>query len=422
MPTNPDFRLLGYIAFNRLSGEVAFFDGSYQGADSDKRFNWNTPTVAPGGTGYGDDQGRAESVAIYDSTFRIDCAACHNNKEPRIITAYIKQARVGYRNADLQNAFSLGALLPDLHREITKPYRVVGSAYTAVHANTIAVGRAFDDPTGQCKRCHGFTNLGTARFTSDSVARLGSLSGDSAVENNYRSAWALRSGEGKIHPWMVPNDGNDISAEPPPDVMSDSDWNALKAMLEASGPDPRQFKLYTEAPAPESAFTDEARVGDPSAPQLSSPTVADNRDGISEKLPKEIDISWDYLNSFGAVPERDDVRFNVSILEVDIPATGSAPSLDQYPSIETTKGIGATRISGDVYRDGDTLIVKDISFVGHTRWTDPAGTKVPRHYRLAFPAETNKRYLVRVLAKRFCFDQSDIKYSGVDHVLAVDVH
>ena len=61
---NPSFSLLGYIGFNQVSGEVAFFDGSYSGIT----FNWNAPLVAPGGSGYGDDQGRAQSSLTYDGT------------------------------------------------------------------------------------------------------------------------------------------------------------------------------------------------------------------------------------------------------------------------------------------------------------------------------------------------------------------
>ena len=88
---NPSFSLLGYIGFNQVSGEVAFFDGSYSGIT----FNWNAPLVAPGGSGYGDDQGRAQSSLTYDGSLMARCTLCHDNKAPRIITPHIQMAQWG---------------------------------------------------------------------------------------------------------------------------------------------------------------------------------------------------------------------------------------------------------------------------------------------------------------------------------------
>lgn len=417
LPSNQSYELLGYIGFNRVSGELTFFDGTYEGM----RFDWKDQIVPPGGNGYKDNQGRATAAQTYDATFRVDCAACHDNKEPRIITPYIKQARVGYRSDDRAGAFSLKELLPALPRNSRMPYRVVGSNYTAVHVDTINDARTIKDPTSNCTGCHGLTNNGTKRFASDAVGKLGTLTGDNNVENNFRTDWALRTGSGQIHPWMVPGDGNVLSADPPAPVLSDADWNTLRAVLENPDSDSKTLKLYTEAPAPESVINDATRIADPSAPTDFSIVTTDNRDGIGESMPKEIHISWNYLNNLGGVPERDDVRFNIAILESDIPLTGDNPTLNQFPTIDQAKGVGAVSIGGGVFTDGPLIILKDISFGGHQRYTDPNPSSLPRQYRVDFPAMNNKRYLIRVVAKRFCFDQSGEKYSSVDHVFSVDV-
>jgi len=414
MPSNSSYALIGYIGFNRVSGEVVFFDGTYSGM----KFNWNSPTVPPGGTGYSDDAGRAIAAQTYDSTFRIECVACHDNKKPRIITPYIKQARVGYRDSALATAFSLGALLPSLPRQENAPYRVVGTSYTAVHAQTINQARMVDDPGQNCNVCHGLTNNGTGRFASDAVGKLGTLIGDPGVENSYRTDWALRTGAGKIVPWMVPDNGNDISTVPL--TLSDQDWANLKAVID--NPPVGALPVFTSAPAPESVVTDATRVADPFAPANFGIAVTDNRDGSSEPLPKEIHLTWSYLNGFGGVPERDDVRFNVAILEEDIPAGGGNPNPSDFPTISQAEGLQAVEVGNGIYTEGNIMLLEDLSFAGHNQWTDPTPSTTPRQYRIDFPAERNKRYLIRVLPKRFCFDQTGELYSGVDHVISVDVH
>ncbi len=417
--SNPSFELVGYIGFNRISGEVAFFDGTYEGM----KFTWDSPIVPPGGAGYQDEAGRKLASKTYDSTFRINCAECHDNKEPRIITPYIKQARVGYRKREVAEAFSLGSLLPELTRGHKAPYRVIGSAYTEVHKTTIDTLRIVIDPTRNCSTCHGLTNGNTARFASDAVGRLGSLGSDAAIENNFRTDWALRSGNGKIHPWMsLAPTGNDISGEPPPPIMSDDDWAKLSNALLNAESDPRSLKLYTGAPAPESGETDETRLADSAGPESLTFAVVDNREGSIGEMPKEVSVKWQYLNSLGGVPERDDVRFNMAILESDVSSDGARPRPEEYPTIEETKGLAAIEISPGVYTDGRLLILKDISFAGHQKWTDPAPASSPRSYRIDFPASQGKRYLIRIVAKRYSFDQSVDKHSSVDHVLLVDVH
>ena len=427
-PDDPTYTLLGYIGFNRVSGEVAFFDGSYPSNGSDPhRFNWNTIVVPPGGTGYDDDNGRQVSSGMYDPNFSINCAACHDNKEPRIITPYIKQARVGYRDSGLAEVFSVGDLFPELMRNIKQPYRVVGSAYTSVHAETLLTDRAFEDPTGECaSRCHGFTAGGTGRFTADSVGRLAAYDQAAgaetpAVENNYRTVWATRDGAGKIHPWMLPDAGNDLSGDPPQAELSDEAWKKLLGVIVDPSTDPQSLLVYTQAPAPESVKTENTRIADLSAPKDIDASYAANRDQVNNSFDSEIHLTWKYLNNFGGVPTRDDVRFNIAFIETDIPPDGNSPSIAQYPSIEQAKGLTASRISDGLFKDSNIIIFNDVSYAGHLRWTDATPTTIPRQYRVDFPARKGKRYLIRLLPVRHTFDQSQYKYSDVQHILHVDI-
>lgn len=411
---NPDYALLGYIGFNRVTGEVAFFDG-----DPAQTFSWDAPTVAPGGQGYSDEVGRSAASRIYDPTFTVNCAACHDNKEPRIVTPYIKQARVGYRKPELASAFSAGTLLPDLMRSERSPYRVVGSAYNLVHQGTIDGGRMVRDPSGRCTACHGLTNLNTARFASDAVARLGSLPDDTGPENAFRTAWALRTGDGKIHPWMLPPpDGNSLARDPVAPGLSDSDWDRLRALM--LSPEPNALRVFTKAPAPESERDEATRLADPFKPENFALVVQPNRDGAGQKMPHEFTLSWTYLNGLGDVPARDDVRFDVAIREAAIPTGGTPPLPGEYPTLDDLKGSSASELGGGAFSDGRNLIFRNLSFVGHSKWTDPPPTTVPRQYRLSVPADRRKRYLIRVSPKRFPFDQSGELYSDKDHLFFVD--
>jgi hypothetical protein len=167
--------------------------------------------------------------------------------------------------------------------------------------------------------------------------------------------------------------------------------------------------------------TEATRLADPSSPTNFAAVVAPNRDGQVGVFPHEVQLSWSYLNSLGGVPERDDVRFNVAIIEAAIPADNAGPSTNDFPSIEETQNSGAAHVGGGVFSNGRALILRDVSFAGHVRWTDPAPTTTPREYRVAFPALNGKRYLVRVLAVRHTFDQNIQNYSSMEHVFFLDI-
>lgn len=414
---NPEYTLVGYIGFNRQTGEVAFFDGAYDG----RQFSWKTTIVAPGGKGYQDEKGRALALTAYDASFRVNCAACHDNKEPRIATPYIKQARVGYRSPTIANAFSLGELLPDLPRKDSRPYRVVGTDYNTVHAAQIRDARTVRDPSGKCTECHSLTNYGTARFASDSVGRLGSLTGDAAPENAFRTSWALRTGAGAIHPWMNPGDGNDLSATPLAAPLSDSDWAALKVILEKPAASAQSTVLFTDPPAPGEVQSPKTKLADLSVPTGLSVRVSKNRDGDNPDLPNELEISWLYLNSLGGVPERDDVRFNIALREVDLLPNATPPKPGDFPTIDIAKGIGATQVAGPVSISGQSIIVLDVSYSGHIVGTDPMPTVTPRQYSVQIPASAKKRYLIRLLPKRYTFDGVEDRFGIGEFVAFIDV-
>ena len=419
--TDPTFALIGYIGFNPVTGEVAFVDGSSAPVPSEHvRFNWTKPIVPPGGKGYEDTQGRQEASSMYDDSFRIDCANCHDNREPIIMTPYMKHARVGYRNEKRREVASVGDFFPEKMRTTRKPYRVVGTGYTAVHARTLdsTMSIGHPSPAKTCTGCHGITNKGTGRFASDAVGRLGQLNpnNDGGVENNFRTTWAEHSGAGKIHPWMVPEDGQNISRTPPRNI-SNEEWELLKSAINDPLSVSGSRKIYTTTPAPESSWTPETLLDDPSEPRFHDPVLMPGDDEESVT----ISVRWSYHNSLGGVPTRDDVRFHLAIRDVALPTDGAEANEKDYPSIPATIAAEATRVPDEIYRKDDIVIVKNISFVDHLKWTDPDPTAAARQYEVRFPGEHGRRYLIRVLAKRFGFDRGGEVFSNVDHIFAVDV-
>ena len=113
--SNTKFRLYGVIGFNALTGEIVFFDGR---KDRDE-FDWSMPLVPPGGHSYAGRTGRDAAAALYDPTFRIECSACHDNKNAYVVDPHIRQARVGYlagRDDPRAVAFSLDDYLPETPR------------------------------------------------------------------------------------------------------------------------------------------------------------------------------------------------------------------------------------------------------------------------------------------------------------------
>jgi hypothetical protein len=132
-------------------------------------------------------------------------------------------------------------------------------------------------------------------------------------------------------------------------------------------------------------------------------------------------VTWKYLNSYGEVPQRDDVRFNVAVKEAEIPPAAQAPAANDYPNMDETKGKDLSPIQGEVATSGSIRLIQNASYLGHTRWTEPAASIDLRDFGINLPGTCNRRYLFRVLPMRFCFDQTNVAYSSTDHLLYVDV-
>jgi len=426
--SNPKFALFGTIGFNRSSGEIVFFDGRKDRSE----FDWSQKFVPPGGRSYTDGQGRAEAEALYDPTFQIECSGCHDNKSAYVINPNIQQARVGYYagKQDVTAAsFSLGNFLPAPPRGRSTPFRIIGSGYTATHRVDIGRAMTVRDPTGNCTECHTLTTQTTGqRFSADAVARDPVISEPDRAQflrlqaerkklweiDAHRTEWASRSGAGKIHPWMVPVDGNDLSSLAP--ELSASDWSALSNCLwGAGGSECAYAPLYTSCPAPETvAQGDISKPVDLSATVLGSSEMETGTDRL-------LRLSWRYLNSYGNVPQRDDVRFNVAVKSTEIPSSGAAPSPLDYPGLEETTDRNFVAIDGETGTSVSATLIRNVSYVGHSRFADPVPSTDLRAFRLDLPAQCNRRYLVRILPKRFCFDQSGVAYGQVDHLLYADV-
>ncbi|WP_018238266.1 hypothetical protein [Ensifer sp. BR816] len=421
---DPRFALYGAIGFNELTGEIAFIDGR----KDRETFDWRETFPPPGGQSYADAAGRSRTEDMYDKSFRVDCFACHDNKEPYVIGPHVKQARVGYLRGnkdERSTAFGLGTFLPQRKGRAEAPFRVIGSSYTAARRARMTQAKVVSLPGHPCTSCHVLTTQETGqRFAADAAGKkptailsperalplLGQREFLAAV-GEHRTVWATRGGEGKIHPWMLPHYGGDLSEQSP--EVTDDEWQALSQCLwDAGGAECGYRPLYTACPSP-------GRTGDGYVPQdLATEIVALSapRDGFKHA----IRLSWTYLNGYGQVPERDDVRFNIAIKTEAISQT-TAPRSDDFPTMAEARGDRLATIVGKVGFSGSTSLVQDASFVGHRKWTEPLPASAPRRYSIEIPAACGKRYLFRILPKRFCFDYNGIAFGTEDHVIHTDV-
>lgn len=422
--SNTKFALFGTIGFNRQTGEIVFFDGRKDQIE----FDWANRFVPPGGHSYSDKDGRAAAEALYDPTFQIQCYACHDNKNAYVIDPHVEQARIGYRagkNDRRAIAFSLGDYLPETPRREGAPFRIIGSGYTSTYSVEIARAKTVQDPTGNCTGCHTLTTQITGqRFASDAVAQEPWISNPTWAQSlellaekmkhsqisNHRTDWAFRSGDGHIHPWMAPRVGNELTSSP---EMSNAEWQKLSTCLWAAGGDECGYQpLYTPCPAPESQ-----EEGSP----LTNATVEilpQRSEGDGNRM---LRLRWNYLNNYGFVPERDDVRFNVAVRQQALTESATPPLVSDYPSLAETLDTKAVALDGPIGIAGSSTLIRNVSYPGHTRWTEPTPSTSPRLFELLLPAACNQRHLIRIVPKRFCFDQSNMAYGSKDHLLYVDV-
>lgn len=426
--SNPKFSRYGVIGFNRLSGEIVFFDGRKDRAE----FDWTEPFIPPGGGSYFDRAGRSAAAALYDPTFQIQCSMCHDNKKAYVVDPHAELWRVGYPDGPYDAramAFSLGDYLPELSRGAKAPFRVIGTGYTRKYRAALAQARTVRDPTGQCTGCHTLTTQLTGqRFAADAVARPPWVSYPSwaqllrlqeerflyAQVAAHRTDWALRSGAGKIHPWMLPGYGNELSPSLP--EISEADWRRLSDCLwGAGGAECGYQPLYIACPAPESDRSGDVFRARDFAVELLVPSQPDT---FVERV---LRVTWRYLNGLGGIPERDDVRFNIAVSERDIPAAGVPPGNGDYPRLDEARDDAYSASEGATGFSAATRLLRNVSYAGHEKWTEPAPATDLREYRVDLPAACNRRYLLRIRSKRFCFDQSGTTYGDADHLLYADV-
>src|SRR3546814_11923378 len=110
-------------------------------------------------------------------------------------------------------------------------------------------------------------------------------------------------------------------------------------------------------------------------------------EGNTERM---LRVSWKYLNRYGNVPHRDDVRFNVAIREVEIPPDGAPPSEGDYPSLKEVKGENFLPLDANIGISGSARLIQNASYAGHVRWTEPIPTADLREFRVDLPGKRTR--------------------------------
>lgn len=423
--TDPRFSRYSAIGFNDVTGEIAFLDGRKDRAVFDLRERF----PPPGGASYSDSAGRSAAEKLYDGSAKVDCILCHDNKKPTVIDPHMQQARVGYfeNRHDMRAVFSMGNFLPGRVARQDLPFRVVGSGYSAAHSGTLLNARSVLIEGHPCSGCHSLTTLESGRrFAADATGKTPVLPNATVMQNaalfaqkialglvqNHRTEWASASGAGRISPWMVPEHGGNLWKGAR--VLSDENWLRLSQCAWGVGGSECGYKpLLTLCPPPGGG-------GDTFVPADFSADVH-FRSTAASGAQRTLSLSWKYLNGYGYVPTRDDVRFNVAFEITEVPLFRRPPSLQEYPTIEEGKGMGFVVAAGGVGRSGSATLLEDVSFAGHKKWTDPVPSKQARFYSVDVPAACGKRYLFRIVPKRFCFDNSGIRFSEAEYLLYKDI-
>ncbi len=451
--SNPGFALLGLIGFNRASGEVVFFDGSdfARGASRRTTFDGSRRYAPPGGKGYDDEAGRAVAASTWLYGRRVSCETCHDNKEPWIVTPHLKISRFGYDEAARDAAFGVDNPLPLVQpRSADSPYRVIGTRFTKL---AVLSSRTFEDPSGNCTACHTLTTDWTGNVLAyDAVGRTNPAQPYRAFFDRLaRFRTGFGAEEGGSRPWMAPGVGPGVG-QGRHGKVDDADWARIADCINGTSQERCGYRpSYTACPAPESeaTFCDTGTsprvpctgIGDPNGPRglsvsVSHRAVEVDATGHSYRL---AEIRWNYVNAFGDVPTRDDVRFNLAFRASDLPETSLEPIPAEFPDIEETYDPWpeqTPRPGGGHYcdfgsfraktchrfeADSGLLILNNISYRGHVRNTAPTPTTKPRRYAVRLPVRCGKRYLARLVPKRFCFDRSGVVPGSIDHLAYFDV-
>jgi hypothetical protein len=263
------------------------------------------------------------------------------------------------------------------------------------------------------------------RFAADAVGMPPTIEAPTVAQNaaivqekaalgfvqDHRTEWASSAGIGRILPWMIPEHGGKLSKGTR--KISETEWAQLGQCVWGNGGNICNYRpLFTSCPAP-------GRNGDTFVP-FDFSVRPHWLTGELANTPNVLHLTWKYLNGYGDVPQRDDVRFNIAVKVEDIPASQTSPDQHAYPTIDEAKGVRFVSLHDNLGWSGTAMLLQNASFDGHRQRTDPPLSDQPRHYSIAIPATCGKRYLIRVLPKRFCFDYSGISYSDADYLVYHD--
>lgn len=423
--SDPRFSRYSAIGFNEITGEIAFVDGRKDRSV----FNWSRNFPPPGGRSYSDGAGRHEAEGLYDKKFEVNCAACHDNKKPTIIDPHAQQARVGYyqgRNDPRAASFSLGNFLPPRLSKADAPFRVIGSDFTATHEGSLRRAKVVALQGNACSECHTLTTTETGRrFAADAVgmppivkaptvgqtALIGQEIEALRLVQEHRTDWGSLSGDGRILPWMTPDHGGKLSQATR--GLSKEEWAQLSECAWGSGGESCNYSpLFTACPEP-------GESADTFAPYDFAITPMPRTNVAS--APDKLLLTWRYLNGYGGVPERDDVRFNVAIRVEELPRSLAAPSSGKYPSIEEASGAPSVlRHENLGWTETGDVLLQNVSHEGHSKRTDPSPTVMPRKYAIGMPAICGKRFMIRIVPKRFCFDYAGYSFGGKSYLVYYD--
>jgi len=449
---NYEVSLLGFIGWNELTGEAAFFDGNQGGFDAPKgpiglggipaSKNFKVLTRAdkellpPGGTNYNDENripGLVDTTDLFSNPTKIlghwdfpergfnnlnfgnkppataPCIFCHTNNDPFVYTKYLD---------DPQFSIHESASEPMPYRPVGKPFidRVmdtdIGVANVFDRANSNATIDARNSLTesrylkpqnnSSCFGCHTLPYVGTSMWTfvADSLAFKGRLkdSGNEADEFLLSKSNSITDyGKQHHYNWM-PKGGEQQDPAQEVAVLKNCLDKLVAPRNEKELAKCLGDKIFTQCVKPESTANvfvggeDVTRAHDPYGP-----TGLAGRDGPNPEPEFEYDrritVTWKYLNWFGQVKTRDDVRFDLTITEVVEP--GSQVNEDGL--------VADPEIVPEV--------IRDISYKTHYRYNDPEpveGEGDKRDYEVLFPAQCGKKYRLDLVSKRFCFDLSNV--------------
>lgn len=391
---HPDYNRFignGLIGANSVTGEMCFFFGGNENPDKpyelpkltsdveseDELSPWLPPTEMPG-----------------------SCLSCHPNNDPWVMTPWLQPSYMAQvlthedyplrlpegvgldevfaarfvQQTDVRMKSMLPEPLPEGRtawteeeiigedgRVLRRQYRAVGSSYVANEAaGTVKNRSGIKDPaweinfrdrlrlhspeTNCAQGCHATANAHFERMGLDSLGEK--------FAAPYLSE-TMRDPEAPGWAWM------------PPGAGEASHWLDAFEQGDASIP------AITECPIPK-RVEDEVSV---------AARCGRSSEGAAETV---VELAWTYVNDYGGVPGRDDVRFDVA-LTID-PGSDFLGRLDDSP-----EGVRMEAITDDV------VLVRDVGP------SEPGGSS----YRLEVALEGAGVVRAEVQPKRYCFEEPD---------------